>query len=99
MSYSCERLFQGVNAYPCRTFRYIDISRQGWYDLIKMTLKSVTLMTEWLTDHGLLIPELLLQLKMYKKDLIVIVKNKQVCLGGKSEAIWSTVTLVIYLLN
>ena len=62
MSNNCERLvFQGVDAYPQGTFRYTDASKLGRYVFIMMKLNSLT---GSITDHGLLVLELLSQLKM-----------------------------------
>ena len=78
MSYSCERfVFKSFNSYLLTRlrFRYPDTSKPGWRhnDVIRlfdmtMKLKSVTewqthLLIQLFTDHGLLVLELLSQLK------------------------------------
>ena len=52
-----------------RKFRYTDTSRLGWYDVIIIIISywkvwKTDLLTDWLTDHGMLVLELLAQLKM-----------------------------------
>ena len=52
-----------------RKFRYTDTSRLGWYDVIIIIISywkvwKTDLLTDWLTDHGMLVLELLAQQKV-----------------------------------
>ena len=70
MSYGCEKLvLPGFYGYPMRKFRYTDTSRLGWYDVIIIIISywkvwKTDLLTDWLTDHGMLVLELLAQQKV-----------------------------------
>ena len=58
------------NAYLCKTFRYTETSRLGWYWIWRlndeiMYDRQTYRKTQWLSDKGLLVLELFLQLKTF----------------------------------